>query len=131
MKSYVISVSAGPGCYRHIQIGEKATLYALHEIIQAAFEFDDDHLHAFFMDNKAWSPADAYFFTPDEPDMRQTPDYTLKKLRLEAGKKFKYLFDFGDEWIFQCKVLRVLDQGTNIPGIIKSVVESPDQYPVP
>ena len=131
MKSYVISVSAGPGCYRHIQIGEKATLYTLHKIILKAFEFDDDHLHAFFMDNKAWSQADAYFFTPDKPDMRQTPDFTLKKLRLEAGKKFKYLFDFGDEWIFQCKVLRVLDQGTIISGIIKSVGKSPDQYPEP
>jgi len=27
----------------------------LHLAIQEAFEFDDDHLYSFFMDNKKWS----------------------------------------------------------------------------
>ena len=47
MGSYVISVSVGTGCYRHIQISQKASLFRLHEAILEAFEFEDDHAHAF------------------------------------------------------------------------------------
>jgi len=53
-KSLVLSVSAGTGCYRHIQISEGATLQKLSSAILAAFEFFDDHLHSFFMNNRAW-----------------------------------------------------------------------------
>ena len=42
MGSYVISVSAGTGCYRHIQISKSATLYKLHQAILRAFDFQDD-----------------------------------------------------------------------------------------
>lgn len=57
----MISVSAGTGCYRHIQISAKATLYQLHEVIIRAFEFEDDHEHAFFMDNRFWSQEHAFY----------------------------------------------------------------------
>ncbi len=39
MKSYVISVSLGSGCYRHIRIGEQESLDTLHEVIQNAIDF--------------------------------------------------------------------------------------------
>ena len=45
--SYVISVSTGRGCYRHIQIPGNWTLFQLHQEILSAFEFDDDQPHAF------------------------------------------------------------------------------------
>ena len=37
MESFVISVSLGTGCYRHIQISANATLYKLHQAILKAF----------------------------------------------------------------------------------------------
>lgn len=129
MKSYVISVSLGTGCYRHIRIGAKATLYKLHQAILNAFDFEDDHQHAFFMDNRVWSPGDAYYSSKAEGWERLTKKYTLEKLRLEKGSKFKYVFDFGDEWVFQCKILWELEEKTDIPCIIRSVGESPEQYP--
>ena len=52
-KSIVFSVSPTSGCYRHIQISENETLYDLHEAILDSFGFDDDHMHAFFMNNRA------------------------------------------------------------------------------
>lgn len=129
MGSYVISVSLGTGCYRHIQIGASATLFRLHQAILNAFEFEDDHEHAFFLDNHVWSPYDAYYSTPMEPGNRLTKKYTLKKLNLTKGQKFKYVFDFGDEWVFQCRVLRQLEENTDVPGVIRSVGEAPEQYP--
>jgi len=129
MESYVISVSLGTGCYRHIQISASATLYKLHQAILNAFEFDDDHMHAFFMDNKRWSQWDCYVSSKSEPADRLSKRYSLQKAGLAKGKKFLYLFDFGDEWVFQCKVLREMDEETDIPGVIRSVGEAPDQYP--
>ena len=36
-----------------------------------------------------------------------------------------HLFDFGDEWTFQCKVLRVLEEQTPQAIVIKSKGEAP------
>lgn len=129
MKSYVISVSLGTGCYRHIQISSTATLYRLHKSILNAFEFEDDHAHAFFMDNQCWGRGDAYFSMRMDGDERLTKNYPLDRFRFFKGKAFKYVFDFGDEWRFQCKVLRELEEQTDIPRVIRSVGESPEQYP--
>ena len=129
MGSYVISVSAGTGCYRHIQISQNATLYQLHVAILEAFEFMDDHAHAFFMDNKTWSQYDAYYSMKMDGSERLTKGRKLEKLNLKKGTQFKYVFDFGEEWRFQCKVLRELEEDTKTPLVIRSVGESPEQYP--
>lgn len=129
MGSYVISVSAGTGCYRHIQISKTATLHRLHKAIIAAFDFEDDHEHVFFMDNKYWSGYAAFFSSKMRGDERLTKSYKLERLNLSKGDQFKYVFDFGDEWRFQCKVLRELEEQTDIPGVIRRMGESPEQYP--
>ena len=48
---------------------------------------------------------------------------------MTAGRKFKYVFDFGDDWTFQCRVLRELDEITAEPVIIRKKGEAPPQYP--
>lgn len=128
-RSFLISVSLEPGCYRHIQISGSDTLLELHTAILDAFGFVDDHAHAFFMDNISWSDADSYYAEGLEPGLRITRKYTLDKARFHKGMHFKYVFDFGDEWTFQCKVLRVLDENTDEPMVIKSKGDNPEQYP--
>ncbi len=128
-QSYVISVSCSKGCYRHIRISGSDTLEDLHEAIQAAFAFDNDHAYAFFMDNICWSERDAYY-APGVGDFneRSAGEYRLGQLGLSAGMQFKYLFDFGDEWLFQCRVLRVLDEKTEKPAVVRVQGEPPEQY---
>lgn len=127
-QSYVISVSLGTGCYRHIQISCDSTLLELHWAILDAFDFTDDHAHAFFMDNKKWSEFDCYYVEGIEEYYRTTNRYNLNQAGLYKGKEFKYIFDFGDEWTFQCKVLRIIEKSTDKPVIIRSKGEAPDQY---
>lgn len=126
-KTYIISVSLKKGCYRHIKISSKATLFDLHEEIIDAFEFYDDHAHAFFMDNKAWSSYDAYYADFTENEDQFTSEYEIGDV-LEEKQKFKYIFDFGDEWLFQCNVLRVEDKPCEYAEVIRSVGEAPEQY---
>lgn len=129
MASFVISVSLRTGCYRHIRISKSATLYMLHKAIINAFDFDDDHGHAFFMDNRLWSHEDAYFSHDMGGLERATLKYKLNRIGLKVGDRFKYVFDFGDEWSFGCRVLRETDENADIPYVVRRVGESPEQYP--
>ena len=129
MGSLVVSVSAGAGCYRHIRISDKTTLYRLHKAILDAFAFEDDRAHAFFLDNRLWSPADAWFSEKIQGCGRLTKNGRLEKLGMEKDRRFKYLFDFGEEWVFQCRVLRELEEETKTPVVIRAVGEPPLQYP--
>jgi len=122
-RSLVLSVSLGTGCYRHIQIGEDETLMALSSAILSAFDFYDDHMHAFFMNNRAWD-SDAEFVCPggDLDGARGFTDKVkLSKFRFIKGDKFLYIFDFGDDWRFQIKVLRVIDEPVKRYVILKSI----------
>jgi len=128
-KTYVISVSLFKGCYRHIKISGICTLDDLHTVINEAFSFDDDHLHVFYMKSKSWYDEEAYYDYRAEQGGVSTSDITLNELNFSVGEKFKYVFDFGDNWQFQCKVIKVLDEYYNGAKVIKLVGDAPPQYP--
>ena len=60
-------------------------------------------------------------------DVRAT---TLESLNLERGRKFLYLFDFGDEWRFQVRVHAINPDAPagEYPRVVESVGEAPVQY---
>ena len=125
-KSLVLSVSAGTGCYRHIRISEDDTLYDLSSAILSSVNFYNDHLHSFFMSNRAWDSSSEYMCPHSEnlgDVCGSTGEVNLSYFNLNKGDKFLYLFDYGDEWRFQIKVLRVIDEPTKDPIILKSVGE--------
>jgi hypothetical protein len=123
-KSLVLSVSLGTGCYRHVQISEGATLYRLSSAILDAFDFYDDHLHSFFMNNRAWD-SDYEYASSRCGELDGSRGFSdkarLSRFRLVKGDKFLYIFDYGDDWRFQIKVLRVIDEPTKLPLVLKSV----------
>ena len=127
-KSYVISASLGRGCYRHIKISASATLNDLAEAILDSFDFANDHLHAFFLDNESWSDGDSYYLEPDR-GQRDSTKYSLEKAGFQKDLKFIFLFDFGDEWKFNCKVLKELDEATQDAEVLRTVGFAPEQYP--
>jgi hypothetical protein len=48
-----------PACWRRVLVPASATLGDLHEVIQVAFAWDDDHLHAFTIGRRQY--GDPYF----------------------------------------------------------------------
>ena len=128
-QTFVISVSLGKGCYRHLKISGRETLEELSDSILWAFRFDNDHLHAFFMNNRAWDDTACYSSPYAEDGCPTTDKHTLQSVSLKAGQKFLYIFDFGDEWHFECKVLKILDEDTKETKLIKSQGQAPEQYP--
>ncbi|MFD0714531.1 plasmid pRiA4b ORF-3 family protein [Paenibacillus sp. GCM10027626] len=127
--TYVLKIALRPNCWRSIQLSSHFTLYDLHMAIQEAFEFDDDHLYAFFMDGKTWSSKYA-FYSPDAGDTPVVTDVRLGELNLSAGQSFLYLFDFGDEWEFTVTVEELLTTDTRKakPRTIEEKGKSPAQY---
>lgn len=94
-----------------------------------SFDFASDHAHAFSMDNVAWSHADSYFlsFVSDDVEERYTENIYLDILSIK--QKFKFIFDFGDEWRFECQVLREIETEDEEAYLVRSVGTPPEQYP--
>ena len=120
-KQYSIKVyPAGMGreVYRNIEICGDETLDRLCQIILEAFDFDDEHLYEFCMDNCMYS-EDSYQSDPEEDDA--TTDIALEKLGLYKGQKFSLHYDFGDDWMFTITVSKISEaEGSFEPRIVKS-----------
>jgi len=129
-KSFVIKVIFPNSSFRYIQIAETCKLEKLHFLINSEAHFYDDHLHSFFMDNQAWSTKSEVPCRYDEEADFKDSDACVdfRKFKLKEGSKFLYLFDYGDEWRFQCVVIDVLNVDTKIPRVIFSQGVPPKQY---
>ena len=126
---YVLSVKQGTGCYRHLKLSKRSTLEDLADAILWAFDFMNDHAHAFFMNNSAWTDTDCYYCedVDEDEEYRHTCDYDLTVLTV--GQKFKFVFDFGEGWEFDCRVLRETPDGSEDEAeIIRAKGEPPAQY---
>jgi len=127
--TYIFKVSMGKKIWRKIKLSSSHTLHQLHEAIQDAFGFFDDHLYAFFMDGKAWS-EDAYL-DPRGNEPPYADEAEIGRIGLVLWKRFLYLYDFGYEWRIDVRLEEILDSSTppNEAAVIEVYGESPSQYP--
>jgi hypothetical protein len=67
MKTYTFRVDLPDlkGVWRTIELGEQQTLLDLHQAIQRAYRFDDDHAFSFFMSGEAWDRSSEYRLPED------------------------------------------------------------------
>lgn len=108
----------GRDVYRNIEICGDETLDQLCKTILDAFDFIDEHLYEFCMDNRQHS-TDAYYATMMERE--PSTDIALDELGLYNGQKFLLHYDFGDDWIFHIRVLNITEIKESFePRIIKS-----------
>ncbi|MEJ6949435.1 IS1096 element passenger TnpR family protein [Natronospora cellulosivora (SeqCode)] len=126
---YIFKCSYNNRVWREIKIADNHTLLDLHNIIQKAYDFDDDHLYSFYMDGVYGS--NIFYNSKMCNRGPYVEEIKIGELNLYVGKNFLYLFDFGDNWKINISVEKILDKKTDIfePEIIGSKGESPDQYP--
>jgi len=101
-------------------------------------DFDNDHLYGFFVARTPWSRDRVRY---DEEDENGEEDDALSTTTLESlfplpkDRKLFYLFDYGDNWIFQISRTRnkpfVAEPGNQYPLLIGESGEKPPQYPEP
>jgi hypothetical protein len=126
--NFIFKVSLGK-VWRTIAISSEDTLHDLHEVIQDAFRFDDDHLYAFFMDNRRWS--DYKYEHPYTDEGPWADEILIGDLDLLVNQSILYLFDFGDEWTFDVNLIDIRTDEPLLPEakITGEKGESPEQYP--
>lgn len=108
----------GTSVYRVLKISGRETLDRLCEVILDSFDFYDEHLYEFCMDNKMYS-RNSYQSAPEgrQPSTRQK----IGKLGLIEKQKFALHYDFGDDWMFTINVQKIeADTGKTEPYIVKS-----------
>jgi hypothetical protein len=93
-----------PKVWRRVEVPAAMTLGDLHDVIQAAMGWDDDHLHAFQSRRKELSEERT----------------TLASLFLRGEKTLTYMYDFGDSWDHEVKLERrlVAQPGLAYPRLV-------------
>jgi hypothetical protein len=104
-----------PPVWRRVQLRADTPLDQLHEILQAALGWENYHLHAFSIGEEEFGPRD-----PDLAlDLADERKITLGELT-DIGARFRYTYDFGDNWEHEILVEDLLDPDpdTHYPTLV-------------
>lgn len=132
-----------PGVRRTIAVRSDQTLVDLHDALQAAFEWDDDHLYSFWLKGRFWARDGSEYSHPihaaqpdpfaglrDSGPAAKSAARRLDRLKLRNGQRIAYLFDFGDQWRVALTLRTITaDHGGPSPRLLESIGEAPPQYP--
>ncbi len=123
--------------YRDIEISGDASLYKLAQVINKVFGFDFDHAFGFY-DNKKnpYKSKEFYELFKDMGEESSPESQSVKKSKVanafdRNGKSLVFLFDYGDEWLFEVKRTEAREQPAPKAfwKLLKSVGDAPPQYP--
>lgn len=84
-----------PPVWRVVQVPESISLDRLHRVIQIAMGWRDSHLHEFIIGKVRYGIPDPEWDAPGS--LIPEKGVPLAKA-LGGGKRFRYTYDFGDDW---------------------------------
>jgi hypothetical protein len=107
-KIYQLKISligTHPPVWRRVQVRSDVSLGTLHSVIQAAMGWGNCHLHAFRVGGVTYGVP--------EPELQMKSE-TRMKLRQAAPtvkSRFRYEYDFGDDWQHDVLLEKILPPG--------------------
>ena len=80
------------------------------------------------MDGESWS--DDKFTSPHDEEGPHVDETRIGELGLSEGQRMLYLFDYGDEWLFQIAVEAIRKSGAQPrkPKVVGQKGKAPEQY---
>ena len=115
-----------------IEVPDSFSLYGLHLFIQDIIEFDNDHLFEFYAGRNDRNRKLKFSDEPGYPhDGGEYEDITLKDIYPLKGLKLYYLFDFGDNWLFEIRKSRkkaTAKEGIEYPRVVSDNGVKLNQY---
>jgi hypothetical protein len=95
-----------PPIWRRILVPGAITLNKLHRSLQIVMGWEDYHLHSFSVGKELYGvPEPGWGFGQREKDDRK---HKLQDVVPGAKMKFLYIYDFGDDWIHEILVEKIL-----------------------
>ena len=110
----------GRDVYRNIEICGNSTLNQLCQIILESFDFIDEHLYEFCMDNRMYSE---YAYQSDPEGDEPSADITLDEVRLCKGQKLHFIMILG---MIGCSRLRFQNSVKFREILSRSIQQYPD-----
>lgn len=113
----VYPAGMGREVYRIIELSGDDTLDDLCRVIISSFDFIDEHMYEFCMDNRMYSEY-SYQSVPECGEA--STKVKLDKVGLEIKQKFSLHYDFGDDWMFTITVQKIAMTEEKItPHVVK------------
>src|SRR4051794_35035090 len=112
----IVLAKVVPPVRRRGQVPGEIDLAVLHEVVQSAMGWTNSHLHEFEIAGRRYGIPD-----PDWPGEHLTDEAKGKLVRLvKQGDRFGYLYDFGDNWVHEITVDRVVaaEPGVRYPRCV-------------
>ena len=81
-----------PPIWRRLQVPSAITLRALHDVLQAAFGWQDYHMWVFE------TPLGRYGLPDRELEISNAAAKRLGQVAAREGSQLSYTYDFGDDW---------------------------------
>jgi Plasmid pRiA4b ORF-3-like protein len=113
IKVKLLGVSKPP-VWRRLQLRADTRLDHLHDMIVAAFGWQDYHMHVFTSGPEEFGPPDPELGHTDERRV------SLGQLIGGIGDRLRYTYDFGDDWQHEIVVEDLLDADpdTHYPALV-------------
>ena len=127
----IITLKVKLGTYwsADIEFIDLSTLEDVHEAIQRAVEFDNDHLYAFFVARSERAHNKTVY---DDENGKVYATRIRDVFPLPAKHYLYYLFDYGDNWIFRISRMRSSPHepidGVDYPKVVSETGQKPAQY---
>ena len=109
----VTLVGSEPPIWRRLLVPSDMTFAQLHNVLQVAMGWEDDHLHEFETGRRRIgqrAPEDDFMGTPAENEAR----VQLSSVFSRVGAKAIYTYDFGDGWRHEIVLEKRLPADPNI-----------------
>ncbi|MGM0653568.1 MAG: IS1096 element passenger TnpR family protein, partial [Bacillota bacterium] len=108
--AYYFKVALRKTLWRTIKLAHTHSLYDLHLAIEDAFEFDEEHLYAFYLDiGELERRRGRYgiYCSEFEDEVFNVEDAVIGICGFYPGQSMIYLFDFGGRILFDITLLKI------------------------
>jgi hypothetical protein len=106
-----------PPVWRRLQIQSDMTLDKLHAVLQAAFAWENCHMHEFQLGSGRFGRSDVENGWGEPSGTQSESSAMLGQVMRRKGAKLLYLYDFGDSWEHEIVVedITPADPGVRYP----------------
>jgi len=93
----VTLLGSDPPVWRRLLVPAHLTLAQLHDVLQSAMGWSNDHLHEFSIGQRRFGPPSQDMLM-ELSDLSDEDTVPLSAVLSRVGAKAKYTYDFGDDW---------------------------------